>query len=233
MADEPARNVIEALARVAAELPGIGKDSHAAPDQGGYAYRGIEAITQAAQPLLAKHGVVFVPAVQLWTRDEVRVGKDQKLWHDELMQIIYTVYGPGGVDDKIEVGPIPAIGRDGADKGANKCMTQAFKYALLQLLCVSDSKDDSDGHTHEADSAEASRSVSARSAGRLASDKQRFALERLIEQHGPPEGCAWPLADDLTMRDASGYLDTLKKLPPQETERRSTMRGEPVEAEVF
>lgn len=69
-----------------------------------------------------------------------------------------------------------------------------------------------------------SQAGAADGAPRRASDKQRFALERLIEQHGPPEGCAWPLADDLTMRDASGYLDTLKKLPPQETIRVSTMR---------
>ncbi len=41
-------NVIEALARVEAELPGIGKDQKASEQQGGYAYRGIEAITAHA-----------------------------------------------------------------------------------------------------------------------------------------------------------------------------------------
>jgi predicted nucleic acid-binding Zn-ribbon protein len=56
-----------------------------------------------------------------------------------------------GPEDCIEVGPIFAVGRDNADKGANKCMTQAFKYLLLQLLCVSDSKDDTDAASIEAD----------------------------------------------------------------------------------
>lgn len=146
-----AGNVVEALARVARDLPGIGKDSKAAPDQGGYAYRGIEAITRAVQPLLAREGIVFVPSVQQWDRDVVLVGRDRKEWHDDRMLILYRVYGPGGTDDVIEVGPIPAIGRDGTDKGANKCMTQAFKYALLQALCVADSRDDGDQEHHEAE----------------------------------------------------------------------------------
>ena len=150
MADDRATNVIEALRRVVEELPGIGKDERASQQQGGYAYRGIEAITSAAQPLLAKHGVVFVPEVIAWDRDPLVV--NGKPWTDDRMQIRYTVYGPGGTEDRIVVGPIPAVGRDNSDKGANKCMTQAFKYALLQVLCISDPKDDTDGQTHEADS---------------------------------------------------------------------------------
>jgi hypothetical protein len=63
------------------------------------------------------------------------------------------VFGPGGAQDFIDVGPIPAIGRDNSDKGTSKCMTQAFKYALLQTLCIGDAKDDADGTTHERDPA--------------------------------------------------------------------------------
>ena len=36
-------------------------------------------------------------------------------------------------------------------KAPNKSLTQAFKYLLLQLLCVSDSKDDADAASIEAD----------------------------------------------------------------------------------
>ena len=53
-----AADVTEALRWVMAELPGIGKDERADPRQGGYASRGIEAITRQVQPLLARHGVV-------------------------------------------------------------------------------------------------------------------------------------------------------------------------------
>ncbi len=63
---------------------------------------------------------------------------------------------------------------------------------------------------------------------RLATDKQRRLLENLIETHTVPDGCSWPLAEDLTMRDASGYIDALKKLEPVTTERKNTLRGEVV-----
>jgi hypothetical protein len=146
----PAPNVIVALTRVMRDLPGIGKGMNAAPDQGGYAYRGIEQITGHAQTLFARHGIVMVPRVTRWDRSEVLVGKDRKIWHDELVEVVYKVYGPGGMDDWIEVGPLKTIGRDGTDKGVNKCMTQALKYALIQVLCIGDKKDDNDGTTDEA-----------------------------------------------------------------------------------
>jgi hypothetical protein len=148
--EEPAANVIEALRRVMRDLPAIGKDSKAAPQQGGYAYRGIEAITREVQTLLAKYGVVFVPRVVSHEVREIVV--NEKPWTDTYELVEYDVYGPGGKEDKITVGPILAIGRDNSDKGGNKCMTQAFKYALIQTLCISDAKDDSDAGSPEADS---------------------------------------------------------------------------------
>lgn len=149
-ADErpPPENLVAAIARVMGELPGIGKDGTAAASQGGYAYRGIEAITAHAQGLFAKYEVVFVPKVVTWEIIDIVV--QGKPWTDTRMMIEYEVHH-GGSDDTITVGPFLALGRDNSDKGANKCMTQAFKYALLQVLCISDKKDDSDGQTHEAD----------------------------------------------------------------------------------
>lgn len=152
MSDETrAQNVVEALSRVIRDLPAIGKDSTASAQQGGYSYRGIEAITRAASPLFAKHGIVFAPQVHEWQPPrELQI--NNKPWTDERLAVTYRVYGPGGPDDFIEVGPIPAIGRDNSDKGTNKCLTQAFKYALTQTLCIGDGKDDADGVAHEADS---------------------------------------------------------------------------------
>lgn len=142
-------NVVAALAAVMTDLPAIGKDQQASPQQGGYAYRGIEQITQHTQALFAKYRVVFVPRVVHYEiRDVVVNGKP---WTDTVELVEYDVFGPGGIGDKITVGPVLAIGRDNSDKGANKCLTQAFKYALLQALCISDAKDDADGSTHEAD----------------------------------------------------------------------------------
>ena len=145
----PDTNVVGAIARVMRELPAIGKNSQASPQQGGYAYRGIEAITSEAQGLFGKYGVVFVPRVISHSTNDLTV--NGKPWTDTILEVEYTIYGPGGLEDHITVGPLIAIGRDNSDKGANKALTQSFKYALLQVLCISDRKDDGDGSTHEAD----------------------------------------------------------------------------------
>lgn len=161
MTDEaPAGNVIEALARVMRDLPAIGKGGRADPKQGGYAYRGIEQVTAAAQPLLAKHGVIFTPH-RVVDRQTVDIVVNGKPWTDEKMTVLWRVYGPGGREDFIEI-ETPAIGRDNSDKGANKCMTQAFKYALIPTLCISDSKDDGDQASHEADSLPAPEPVASK-----------------------------------------------------------------------
>lgn len=147
--DARPRNVIEALAAVRRDLPGIGKNMEASQQQGGYAYRGIEDITAAVGPLLGKYYVVFVPRVI----EERTVGLtiNNKPWTDTRLKIEYTVYGPGGIQDHIVIGPLLTIGRDNSDKGSTKCMSQAFKVALLQVLCIGDLKADADGTTHEAD----------------------------------------------------------------------------------
>ena len=140
--DARPRDVVAALAAVVAELPAIGKDHHASQAQGGYAYRGIEAITKSAAPLFAKYGVVFVPQVQSVEIREITV--NNKPWTDTILTVRYRVCGPGGPEDYLEA-TVVGIGRDNADKGANKALTQAFKYALIQTLCIADAKDDNDG----------------------------------------------------------------------------------------
>lgn len=148
MSDDPTANVHSALAAVMGDLPSIGKGGQASQAQGGYSYRGIEQITQHAAPLLAKHGVVFVPQVVSMEFRDLMV--NSKPWTDTILTVRYRICGPGGADDYVEA-IVVGIGRDNSDKGANKAMTQAFKYALTQVLCIADQKDDNDGTTAEAD----------------------------------------------------------------------------------
>lgn len=132
-------NVITAIARVMTELPGIGRGERS---EQGYNYRGIEAITSEAQVLLGRYCVVFVPRIV--SREVRELTINGRPWTEDKLEIVYTVYGPGGVGDSIEVGPLIGLGRDNSDKGVNKCMTQAYKYALIQVLCVGDRHDDAD-----------------------------------------------------------------------------------------
>lgn len=204
---EPPTTVTEALARVMTELPGIGKDNRS---EQGYNYRGIEAITAHAQALFGKYGIVYVPHVRARVVKELTI--NGKPWTEDQLEVVYEVFGPshgkvrsrrvlvtradGGqavfeidevVEDKIEIGPIYGLGRDNSDKGSNKSLTQTFKYALIQALCIGDRKDDADqDQAHEADprlsfeerfgwkqeeAAEAGREAQARIAGLLEGEK--------------------------------------------------------------
>ncbi len=180
-------NVVAALSKIMEELPGIGKDQRASQQQGGYAYRGIEQITKALQPLLAKHGVVIVPREVEW-RPVRELVVNNKPWTDEGVLVTYRIYGPGGIEDHIDV-CVPGIGRDNSDKGTNKALTQAFKYALIQTFCISDPNDDADGTTHQVDTQEP---------GWLAAPRE--AIEALQERVGglEPEILEWfrPWKDD-------------------------------------
>lgn len=155
--DTQPRDVVAAIARVMTELGGIDKLSPAdrqARGMGGgdtgikYAYRGIDQIAGAAQPLLGKYGVVIVPSV-IESKVEQIVVNDRP-WTDTWVRVHWIIYGPGGINDHIG-GVTEGLGRDNADKGANKAMTSAAKNLLLRLLMIGDSNDDSDGHTYERD----------------------------------------------------------------------------------
>ena len=144
--DEP-KNIAEAIARIMGELPAIGKDHTASAQQGGYAYRGIEEVTTKAQALCSKYGVVFFPQAEITEVRDLLV--NSKPWTDTYLSVTYeVVHGPS---DTRQVVKVPGIGRDNADKGSNKAMTQAFKYALIQTFMISDAKDDTDGVSTEAD----------------------------------------------------------------------------------
>ncbi len=141
MAD--AASVHEAVARVMAALPSIGRDSTADPRMGGYPFRGIEAITRHVQPLLAEHGVVIVPHSVV--ESVVPAPGFKEGWQDTYLRVRWTVYGPDGSSFAAQTN---GVGRDNSDKGTNKAQTQAFKYLLLHLFCIADAKDDADGQEY-------------------------------------------------------------------------------------
>lgn len=148
-----AADVVAALAAVKAEMGGIPKLS---PEQRGrsgehgvnYAYRSIDQIAAAAQPLFGKHQVVLAPEVVSYDKDEVLI--NNRPWSHITMLVRYWVYGPNG---SMLPHPVTVVGegRDNSDKGMNKAQTAAYKNALLRLLDIGDPQDDPDHERHEAD----------------------------------------------------------------------------------
>lgn len=133
-------SVQQALAKVMAELPAIGKDSQAPAAMGGFQFRGIEAIAGAVRPLLAKHGVVIAPRASV--TKVVPAPGQKEMWQDVYLEVEWLITGPDGSSITAQT---VGIGRDHTDKGANKAQSQAYKYLLLHLFCIADAKDDSDG----------------------------------------------------------------------------------------
>ena len=231
VAAEP-KNVTEALARIMAELPAISKKRHPG-DTVTYAYRGIEEITAEAQELCAKYGVVYYPKAEITEIKEITV--NGKPWTDTIALVEYEiVHGPSDTSRFVRV---PAIGRDNSDKGSNKAMTQAFKYALIQTLMIADPKDDGDRERHETESRGASRPAAPRAerpapvadpeTGEvadpgLASQKQLNMIGVLFAKKDVPDdkyirrayieavvGHAYGSSKELTKKDASAVIEAL------------------------
>lgn len=155
----PPANVIAAIARVTAEIGGIRKLTPTQRAQRGmsggdekgvtWAYRGIDQIAQAAQPLFGKYGIVVMPNVLAHETTKIIKGQNVTLettsWYRQQVTVEWTVYGPGGVTDFIRCETV-GVGDDNSDKGMNKAMTAAFKNLLLRLLCIGDPLDDTDNY---------------------------------------------------------------------------------------
>jgi len=103
-----------------------------------YAFRGIDDVYNELHDVLAKEGVITIPEV-LEERAEER-GKEEKPVIYRILKIRYRFCAEdGSYVETIVIGE----GMDWGDKAANKAMSVAHKYALLQTFCIptSDPKD--------------------------------------------------------------------------------------------
>lgn len=130
------RTIHELLGLILAELPAIGRTSEAPQAIGGFKFRGIEAVKDALNPLLAKYGVFYVPDVQSRTTEEKR-GRE----HATTLHVRFTWYGPAG--DSV-TGSVWSEGMDTRDKGHQKAMTSAEKYWLVQSLAIATNEQGAD-----------------------------------------------------------------------------------------
>lgn len=138
-------NVNQALNAIMRELPAIGKDGTAAPEQGGYKYRGIEQITAHLQPLLAKYGVTISPQVSLISFDHAPGMNDK--WSRAVIAVDWDIEA---IDGSKRPARTLGVGYDNQDKAVNKAMSQAAKYLYVELFCIADSADDADGQDYSA-----------------------------------------------------------------------------------
>ena len=123
-------NIYQAMAEVMKDIDAVGKNQK--NQQQGFKFRGIDDVYNAVHPILAKHGVFTVPTV-LNERTEERQTRNGGNLIYRILTMKYTFFASDGSSvEAVVIGE----GMDSGDKGANKGMAIAHKYALLQTLCI-------------------------------------------------------------------------------------------------
>lgn len=120
----------ELIGKAMGEIGAIGKDSK--NSQQGFMYRGIDAVYNALNPVMAKYGLFICPEIVDQKREE-RTTKTGAVLTYTLLTIKYTVYAPDGSNITLTV---VGEGMDSGDKSTNKAMSVAMKYAMFQLFFI-------------------------------------------------------------------------------------------------
>lgn len=146
------RNVYQAIAAVMGDLArrGISKDQTNTFDK--YKFRGIDDVYNALAPLLAEHRLLILPRVLERTSEE-RTSKDGKA----VFYITVAVEFDFVSADDGSKHTVRAYGEamDRGDKGTNKAMTAAYKYACFEAFCIPVvGQDDADRETHEVEASD-------------------------------------------------------------------------------
>lgn len=120
----------EAIADIMAQVPAITKERRNQAQ--GYNFRGIDDVYIAVHPLFVRHGVFSVPNV-LEERTEERVTTKGSALIYRVLRIRYDFFARDGSSITATV---IGEGMDSGDKAANKAMSVAHKYAIMQILAI-------------------------------------------------------------------------------------------------
>lgn len=133
------------------EIGAIGKDS--VNQQQKFRYRGIDAVYNALNPVMAKLGLFITPEILDHRREERRTAKKdsngnpyESVLMYSILTIRYTMFAPDGSSVSCTV---IGEGMDSGDKASNKAMSIAMKYACFQLFMIPTEAVDPDAECHE------------------------------------------------------------------------------------
>lgn len=134
----------ERMVAVLGELPAVPKAQRNVEQK--FNFRGIDDVLNALNPLLAKHGVFYIPNV-IERIEEKRTTSKGSVMHTVHLHIEYRFYGLAG--DYVSASGW-GEGTDMGDKATNKATTGAMKYVLFQVFAIStEDTADADLHTPE------------------------------------------------------------------------------------
>lgn len=115
--------------------------------QGGYQFRGIDAVMSAVGPVLRKHRVTVMPhKIKSVEYATVTVGANQTRMASVRVQMVYRWRGPLG--DHLDT-EVPGEAFDSGDKATAKAMSVAYRTLFLQGLTLPTDDPDPDSTSYE------------------------------------------------------------------------------------
>ena len=126
--------IYELIGQAMKRIGAIGKDSTATNTSGKqmYKFRGIDAVYNALNPVMADLGLFICPEVLEQTREERKSTSGGNLIYS-ILKVKFTMYAPDGSS---VAAVVIGEGMDSGDKASNKAMSVAMKYAMFQLFCI-------------------------------------------------------------------------------------------------
>jgi len=195
------------IPKVMAEIGSIGKHQTNTFDK--YRFRGIDDMYNAIQPALCKHGVFFVPEVVDCHSEQRKSSQDKPMMHTLLKMRFSFCAEDGSHVDVVTVGEA----MDRGDKSANKAMSAALKYALLQLFCIpTEGDNDTENHSPEVGEAAAKQLEKA-----LAEPAEATSDPKVLARQKFLAACQAISARDLnnwelSMKDAGNIWEQIGKM---------------------
>lgn len=138
--------VYKAITACMADLAreGISKDRK--NDQQGYKFRGIDDVYDTLAPILAKHGLCFLPRFLSRSCEERQTAKGNPLFYVTVEGEFDLVCAEDGSRHTVRTF---GEAMDSADKATNKAMSAAYKYAAFQSFSIPCAGEDADATTHQ------------------------------------------------------------------------------------
>lgn len=111
-----------------------------------YKFRGIDDIYKSVQPIFSRLGIFVIPEVIEEKREERTTKQGSHLIYT-VLRVCFKFYAKdGSFVEAITVGEA----MDSGDKSANKAMSAAMKYALIQTFVIpTEGDNDTESHNHE------------------------------------------------------------------------------------
>ena len=100
--------------------------------QQGFMFRGIDAVYNALNPVMAELGLFIIPEVLEQTREE-RQTKNGSVLIYSILKVRFTMYAPDGSSVS---GVVTGEGMDSGDKASNKAMSIALKYFAFETFMI-------------------------------------------------------------------------------------------------